>query len=160
MPYVRSKLVKCPSLYPSLENRTVINWNMSPSGAKLPTCWKMHRRTLHANLLHRRGFRTSHRVCVASQSMAGPICTYIGWVYWGDKASLPYLGDNVSVRGLVSDHGLVWVHGLVCDYCVVSWLWSMTMVWSVTMVWTVTWSGQWPWSGNACVDGSCMCVYI
>ena len=46
---------------------------MPPSGAKLPTCWKMHRRASHATLIHRRGFSTFRCGCVASQRVAGPI---------------------------------------------------------------------------------------
>ena len=32
----------------------------------------MHRRASHAILMHRKGFRTSHRGCAASQRVAGP----------------------------------------------------------------------------------------
>ena len=35
-------------------------------------CWKMHRRTSHAILMHRRGFSTFRCGCVASQRVAGP----------------------------------------------------------------------------------------
>ena len=35
----------------------------------------MHRSTSHAILIHRRGFRTSHRRCATSQRVAGPIST-------------------------------------------------------------------------------------
>ena len=45
---------------------------MPPSGAKLPKCWKMHRRASHAILMHRRGFSTLRHGCVASQRVAGP----------------------------------------------------------------------------------------
>ena len=48
---------------------------MPPSGAKFPTCWKMHRRASHAIFIHRRGFSTFRRECecVASQRVARPI---------------------------------------------------------------------------------------
>ena len=46
---------------------------MPPSGAKFPTCWKMHRRASHAIFIHRRGFSTFRRECVASQRVAGHI---------------------------------------------------------------------------------------
>ena len=46
---------------------------MPPLGAEFPTRWKMHRRALHAIFIHRRGFSTFHRECVASQRVAGPI---------------------------------------------------------------------------------------
>ena len=46
---------------------------MAPSGAKLPTCWKMHRRASHVILMHGRGFSTFRRGCVALQRVAGPI---------------------------------------------------------------------------------------
>ena len=35
----------------------------------------MHRRASHAILMHRRGFSTFHRECVASQRVAGPIAS-------------------------------------------------------------------------------------
>ena len=56
------------------ENWTINNWDIPKSGAKLPTCWKTHRRPSQVILLHRRSFRTSHRRCAASQRVAGPIC--------------------------------------------------------------------------------------
>ena len=34
----------------------------------------MHRRASQAILIHRRGFRTSHRRCTVSQHVAGPLC--------------------------------------------------------------------------------------
>ena len=43
------------------------------SGAKIPTCCKMHRSTSHAILMYRRCFGTSHHRCTASQHVAGPI---------------------------------------------------------------------------------------
>ena len=46
---------------------------MTPSGAKFPTCWKMHRRASHAIFIHRRGFSTFRHECIASQRVAGPI---------------------------------------------------------------------------------------
>ena len=46
---------------------------MPPSGAKFPTCWKMHHRALHAIFIHRRGFSTFRRECIASKRVAGPI---------------------------------------------------------------------------------------
>ena len=48
---------------------------MPPSGAKFPTCWKMHRRASHAIFIHRRGFSTFRRECIASQRVAGPYDT-------------------------------------------------------------------------------------
>ena len=48
---------------------------MPPSGAKFPTCWKMHRRASHAFFIHRRGFSTFRHECIASQRVAGPL----GW---------------------------------------------------------------------------------
>ena len=56
---------------------------MPPSGEKFPICWKMHRRASHAIFIHRKGFSTFRRECVASQCVAGPydggkgLCTYI-----------------------------------------------------------------------------------
>ena len=50
-----------------------IGWEMPPSGAKLPTCWKMHRRASHTILMHCRGFSIFRRGDVASQRVAGPI---------------------------------------------------------------------------------------
>ena len=55
------------------ENRLKIGEYEARSGAKLPTCWKMHRRALHVILMERKGFRTSHRGSVALQRVAGPL---------------------------------------------------------------------------------------
>ena len=59
---------------------------MPPSGEKLPTCSKMHRRASHVILMHRRGLSTYHRGCVASQRVEGPIYSaymhYIWSIYY------------------------------------------------------------------------------
>ena len=77
----KSSITGKPLEWPSLcckpfENQTLNSWDIPKSGAKLPTCWKMHRKPSHVVLLHRRSFRTSHRRCAASQRVAGPIGTY------------------------------------------------------------------------------------
>ena len=72
---------------------------MPPSGAKFPTCWKMHRRASHAIFIHRRGFSTFRRECVASQRVAGPYSAFRnleGMAGGGGYRAMGSRGSNVK----------------------------------------------------------------
>ena len=75
---------------------------MPPSGAKFLTCWKMYRRASHAIFIHRRGFSTFCRECVASQHVAGPNVGYFALDIGISQLSIVQCSSQYNDRRSVS----------------------------------------------------------